>query len=216
MKLAQSMLCVAVLMMASSAVNAASLGLVQTFPDVNTSGLEADYTFVSGSGGVLNINTANALASVQFTAATPPPASGNSGGRYDMSATFDTSGNFVSGNFTIMDVVGTIGGAPNTVLLSGTYDQFGSTGTGSAAIFEFIGTVTGGFLAGAYGGNGAQVGTIFDIVSSQDFVDFVNDFSSGTGARADTFSVSAVPTPAATGLFFVPAMMAILRRRRRT
>ncbi|MGA7802292.1 MAG: hypothetical protein WCC36_15955 [Gammaproteobacteria bacterium] len=176
----------------NSPVQAASLNLVQSFPDLQVQDLPISYvadsttgtvtgTFsVSGQYGLLLMNsgtTTNYLVNGPYD--------------YNLSAQLDGSGSLLSGGFL------KISDSQGNSVLSADLTNFSATGAGTgSSVFEFTTSQASGSLTTAYPGLQNNLGIIMNAVSTSTFVDFTHNFSATV--YADHF---AVPVPPAAWLF---------------
>ena len=125
----------------------------------------------------------------------------------------DSSGGFVGGVIGAdLAIVGAIDGGASGTLLTGEITNFGFLDAGSAALFDFTFTVTGGLLADAFGGIGAEGGnSIWATVSS-----FSGNWEVNHSGSDVTHKTAAVPIPGTVLLFGggLVGLLAIRRRRK--
>jgi MYXO-CTERM domain-containing protein len=182
---------------AAPAASAALIGLdLLDSPDIASTFITTNY---DGAGGL----TASGFAS-EYDDDGTLPADPIAGGTFDLDATLTPTGMATAGSLTIGGSVGGFGPS----LLTGDLLDFGFLDAGGM-ILEFVFSVTGGDLAGAYGGLGAEFGVILDVRDGGYSGDWTQSFSTIAGV-ADT---APVPGPAVAALFALAAVGA--RRRRR-
>ena len=171
-----------------SAAQAAPLDLLLAdSPDIFSSGINVDYTAITGDF------TATGTAST-FEGDGVAPAVLITGGTFDLTASIDNSGVLSGGTLTIGGTIPSLGVGPGS-LLTGTLTSLGFPTSGSGDPLEFLFDVTGGDLASFYGTSGGIILTESGFIGG-----FATDFSNVpfTGV-ADTGTV--VPVPAAAWLF---------------
>jgi hypothetical protein len=174
-------------------------GMHPLLPDINTGWSTVNY---DGSSGFLTVYGLPA----HYGDVNGPDISGNVS--FAISGAVDTLASTTPTSITdgTLAIYGQIPGVPDGLLLSGAVDRMGMvqlTTTGDYyADFSF--QVTGGSLASAYGGIGAQGGTIIKLLFSGDdgdvaFSNFHTSFQyNGAANTNDTFST--VPEPSSLTL----------------
>jgi hypothetical protein len=136
------------------------------------------------------------------------------GGAFTINAVVDNFGTASSGSLLIE---GTIPSGPfGDPLLTGTLTAFGWVG-GGGDIFQFIFSVSGGSLAAAYGGLGAEVGVLLDANIPGGYtgdwtLDFDNRVNGQSGTGNGVANAAPVPAPGVLSILCV-AMMTGRRRR---
>lgn len=181
---------------AAPAASAALIGLdLLDSPDIASTFITTTY---DGAGGL----SASGFA-LEYDDDGTLPADLITGGTFDLEATLTPAGVATGGSLTIGGTVDVFGPS----LLTGDLLDFGFLDAGGM-ILEFVFSVSGGDLAGAYGGLGAEFGVILDVRDGGYSGDWTQSFTTIAGV-ADT---APVPAPAAAALL---ALAAVSRRRRR-
>ncbi len=189
-----SVLCLmaAAILVFASGAKAASLNLIQQFPDIASTNILTTYApggannFLAAGSAVVYNDGVNPSSVILPTLGLP---------NWNISATIDNAGNASAGSLSITGLLAppVAGqGGPTNTLLTGTLSAFGFPGGGGGDPLEFLFTVTGGDLAALMG---TPVGVILNGTGFSGSFDTAFTGSSGT---ADTF---AVPIPGAAWLF---------------
>ena len=155
----------------------------------------------SANGGAFQLTTGSGT---ELIAGTWPPPMGMIG-EFDLDASIDDTGTFLSGTLDISGTIANLGFNSGT-LLTGTLTSFSSGGTTDP--FEFLFNVTGGDAAGLYGSTGGIImtsgGGNYDGMFDMNFTQL--------SALADV-GVPTVSEPGILGLLALGTMVAIRRRR---
>jgi len=212
MNLARTVTALIVIVVAGSQTIAAplDLGTIQSVPDIASFSLSTTYD--AGTGALSSTSSFGPNISLTYDGVTTNPGFGET----TLDAIINTSGILQSGTLSIFGTMPVAGVNTPSNLLRVNLTQMGFQAlSGGDVLLEFLGTVTSGALAADFGGIGATTGTILT-PNSDSFANFGEDFlSTQATGEADTFAVSAVPTPAAALMGGPLLSLSLLRRRRR-
>lgn len=195
---------VLILLGMSGLVQAASLGLSQSYPDFVVSGLSYSFT-ADGDGGLLSVSGAPS----SFTQVAGGDQHPVSGGAFSLQADIDAAGIVLSGSLDLDGIVRDLNNLP-AILYDGTADTngllggglttFGFSGSGSTGVLEFGFASIDGLINSTLGP--FSTGGMILSLSSSSFSDFnaglLNSNWTGNG-YGDVFAT--VPVPAAVWLF---------------